>query len=328
MSEFRITTPEKGEWNDFVKACNGSIFQLYEMKEVYDRTKNYRSLLLAVKGSNEIKAGMLAELRDEKPGFLGFATRAVVEGGPLYSEKEALKALIREYDKLVKGKAVFSQFFNLHEMSDANHALAEEGYSFEDELNYLISLEKSEGELFSGIHKSRRKNIKKAEGKVNIVKMEKEQLPVFYNLVKATLDRARVPVADISLYESAFEILKPKGMAHFYLAEYDREFIGARAVLDCNGVIYDWAAGASEKHLDLFPNDILVWHILKSNAGKRKYFDFQGAGKPGSNYGPGEFKRRFGGKEVNYGRFKKIISPVKNKVTMAGFKIYQKIKWR
>lgn len=325
---FKITTPEKEEWNDFVKASNGSIFQRHEMKEVYDKTKNYKSLLLAVKSGNEIKAGMLAELRDEKPGFLGFAKRAVVEGGPLYSEKDALKALIREYDKLIKGKVVFSQLFNLHDMSDAKGTLGEEGYSFEDELNYLIGLEKSETELFSGIHKSRRKNIKKAEGKVNVVEMEKEQLPVFYRLVKTTLGRARVPVADISLYESAFEILKPKNMAHFYLAEYSDEFIGARAALDCRGIVYDWAAGASEKHLDLFPNDILVWHILKSNAGKRKYFDFQGAGKPGSNYGPGEFKRRFGGKEVNYGRFKKVISPVKNKVTMAGFKIYQKIKWR
>ena len=54
-------------------------------------------------------------------------------------------------------------------------------------------------------------------------------------------------------------------------------------------------------------------------------FDFGGAGKPNKEYGVREFKRQFGGALVNYGRCKKIHSPLKVKIAEKGFEVYRKM---
>ncbi|MCH7973680.1 MAG: hypothetical protein IH949_07305 [Bacteroidetes bacterium] len=49
-----------------------------------------------------------------------------------------------------------------------------------------------------------------------------------------------------------------------------------------------------------------------------KYFDFMGAGKPTDTYGVREFKSKFGGELVNYGRFVNINNPFLFKVGKIG----------
>jgi lipid II:glycine glycyltransferase (peptidoglycan interpeptide bridge formation enzyme) len=56
-----------------------------------------------------------------------------------------------------------------------------------------------------------------------------------------------------------------------------------------------------------------------------KVFDFGGAGIPGKEYGVREFKKQFGGKLVNYGRFEKIYRPAIKKIIFFGLKMHQKI---
>ena len=101
-------------------------------------------------------------------------------------------------------------------------------------------------------------------------------------------------------------------MAKFFLAKHKDTYIGARVVLTYNNVIHDWYAGSLNNASSLYPNDYLVWYILKWGVENNyKLFDFGGAGKPDVEYGPREFKRRFGGDLVNHGRHTYIHSPQK-----------------
>lgn len=88
-------------------------------------------------------------------------------------------------------------------------------------------------------------------------------------------------------------------------------------------MVYDWYAGSVEG-ID-YVDEILVWHILKENAGKYKFFDFGGADHPAKPYGAKEFKRSFGGQEVNFGRYEKVHSSIKMSIARMGLKIYNKI---
>jgi lipid II:glycine glycyltransferase (peptidoglycan interpeptide bridge formation enzyme) len=134
----------------------------------------------------------------------------------------------------------------------------------------------------------------------------------------------KVPLVDISLFESAFQHLVPHGLAKFFVARYEDNYIGARAVLLYKDRIYDWYAGASVDMLSFYPNECLVWHILKWGIeNKYSIFDFGGAGKPDKPYGPREFKRRFGGELVNYGRNVCTYSRGKTKIAEIGFKMYR-----
>ena len=52
-------------------------------------------------------------------------------------------------------------------------------------------------------------------------------------------------------------------------------------------------------------------------------FDFLGAGSPEKDYGVREFKSRFGGELVEYGRFERIHKPLRMKIAKLGLKLYK-----
>ena len=324
------------KWDEYVKNHPfGNIFQTTSMYNVYKKTKNYFPIKLCAinESTGKIEGVLHGVTMQEMTGLLGkgllgeFSTRSIIAGGPLVSENssDTLSKMIFEYDKKVQRKSLYTEIWNLH---DTKSLLDEvDDYDYEDHLNFLINLDLLEEDVWGQIHKSRKKNINRAIRAGVIIEEinHREMIPIFYDLLKETYTNVRVPLADMTLFESAFDELVPKNMAKFFLAKHDDTYIGSRVVLTYSNLIHDWYAGASNNASSLYPNDYLVWHILKWGVENNyKLFDFGGAGKPDVEYGPREFKRRFGGNLVNCGRYTHIHSPVKMKITDIGFKMYQK----
>lgn len=321
------------EWDNFVFSHPmGNIFQTRALYRVYAETKNYHPVNVAITDPKyqEIEGLMSGVIIREMDGFLGnFSARSIVQGGPLVapsSKKDVVTELVNKYDALASHSSLYTEIRNMYDVQDAlNHI---DSYSYIDHLDFIINLNQSEDGLWGQIHKSRRKNINRAE-KAGVVVEEmvsRDKIPVFYKLLSETYNNVKVPLADISLFESSFQQLVPKGMAKFFLARHENDYIGARAVLLYKDGIYDWYAGAAIDALPLYPNECLVWHILKWGI-ENNYsnFDFGGAGEPNKPYGPREFKRRFGGELVNYGRYVHQYSKEKIKVAEIGFKVYRKL---
>ncbi len=329
-------SPDPKQWSEFVyNHPHGNIFQTPEMAEVYKRTKNYEPITLAAIDSNtgEMVGILQAVVIKEMDGILGiFSARSVIQGGPIFIEDEngikVLKLLMEHYDKIAQKKVIYTEIRNMWDTSSISSFLNEMGYGYEEHLNFLIDLKRPEAEIWRDIHKSRRKGINRSANKGVVIEelCNRDLIPTFYEIVDETYRNVKIPVADISLMESAFELLTPK-MATFYLARYGDEYVGARAVLKYKELIYDWYAGASSDYLSLYVNEALVWHILKEGANDGfAIFDFGGAGKPNEEYGVREFKRRFGGKMVNFGRYKKVHSPAKMKIAEKGLEVYKMLK--
>lgn len=321
------------EWDNFVYSHPlGNIFQTRALYKVYAETKNYFPISIAVTDPNskDIKGVITGIIVREVDGFLrNFSSRSIVQGGPLVaiqSNKDVVIELVNKYDLHASRSSLYTEIRNMYDVQDTLNHL--EYYSFVDHLNFIINLNQSEENLWSQIHKSRRKNINRAE-KAGVVVEEivsSDEIPAFYTLLSVTYNNVKVPLADISLFESAFKQLVPKGMAKFYLARHENEYIGARAVLLYKDQIYDWYAGAAMDALSFYPNEFLVWHILKWGIDNNySRFDFGGAGEPNKPYGPREFKRRFGGEMVNYGRYVHQYSKEKVKIAELGFKVYRKL---
>ncbi|NQT71756.1 MAG: peptidoglycan bridge formation glycyltransferase FemA/FemB family protein [Chloroflexi bacterium] len=321
------------EWDEFVRQHpQKNIFQTPQMYDVYQRTKNYEPIkLFAIEQKTHLLCGVLsAVMMREVGGPLGmFATHSVVQGGPLATEDTdglVLPLLMAEHDRRIKRKALYSEIRNMHNVNQTLENVKH--YEYEDHLNFLIRLDQSEDELWKQIHRARRKNINRAirQG-VEIEEIhDKRLLEVFYGLLRETYASVGIPLAHTTLFEAAFDTLYPVDMAKFLLAKHNGKHIGARVVLLFNGAVYDWYAGASQQSLDLYPNDLLVWHVLRWGAKNGyKQFDFGGAGKPDVEYGPREFKRRFGGSLVNYGRHVRVYAPTKIAIAKVGLKFYQKL---
>lgn len=331
-----ITTsinPEK--WDHFVENHpEGNIFHTQSMAKVWNQTRKREALsLAATDDTGKIIAVLQAVIIKERIDILGsFSARSVIHGGPLYLEdsngQEAAIALIKEYDRICQNRALYSQIRNLCDTSSKVDLFKQLGYQYEEHLNFLIELEKSEDELWKQLKKSRRYGIRSAE-KNNVIIDEvsdKSLIPTVYNIIRETYRIAKVPLADISLFENAFDVLDCKGMMKIFLAKQNENYIGTIIVLLYKGVAYDWYAAAYRKYLNAYPNDLLAWHAIKwCKENGFSIFDFGGAGKPDIPYGPREFKQQFGGESTNYGRYNKVYSPFKLKIAESGYELYKRV---
>jgi lipid II:glycine glycyltransferase (peptidoglycan interpeptide bridge formation enzyme) len=172
-----------------------------------------------------------------------------------------------------------------------------------------------------------KKNIKKSQrSEVTIEEIEDQSnIRIFYNFLVEVYHDVKVPHADISLFESIFDVLQPKGMAKFHLAKHNGKYIGGRLSFIYKKVIYDEYAGVPGKYKKLYPNALLNWHVMQwGSENGYNIFDFGGAGKPNVEYGVRNFKRQFGGELVNYGRYRKEYSAIKMKIAEICFQIYKK----
>jgi len=313
-----------------------SIFQTPDMAEVYKRNKGCKPIILAAinENTNEILASLLAKKLIRKPGVLeSFSTHSTIRGGPIFVDnKDGIKAvslLLDEYNKIAEKEGIlYTRIHPLNNTPQITDVIIENGYKQSGWQNFLIHLKRSEKEIWHDIQKPRRKNINRATDRgVTIEELnDKSQIPVFYDLVKETYRYAKFPLEDISNFEATFDLLVPKGMAKFYFAKHDGKPIAARLILLLKGMIYDWYAGSDRSSMEMYPNDLLVWNILKYGSENGYYvFDFEGGGEPGNNEGWVEFKRRFGGELISYGRYTNTHQPTKMKLVKNMFEIYKKI---
>lgn len=330
-----ITTLNKNDWSEFVyNHPNGNIFQTPEMRDVYERTKHYDPISLAVTDdTGEILALVQAVVIREMDGYLGlFSARSIIHGGPLFTNgnkgKMAVLFLMDKYNKIARKRALYSETRNIHGLSEFRSLFECAGYVFEDHLNYLVDLNRHEEDVWTSIHRSMRKNIKRSQKKGVRIReiVDKSQIKIFYEFLRDVYHHAKIPLADISHFKAVFDILVPKGMAKFHMAEHDGENIGGRVTLTYNGVIYAYSVGVPKMYKQLYPNALMNWEVMRWGAENGYHtFDFGGAGNPDKDYGVREFKRQFGGKLVNYGRYKKIHSPVMMKIAEVGFEVYRKV---
>ena len=326
---------DRGKWGEFVyKHPHGTIFQTPEMRDVYARTKNYEPITLAtVDDGGEILALMQAVVIREMGGFLGsFSARSVVQGGPLFVDgevgREGVSSLMNAYNGIVHKRVIYTEIRNIYDMSEFMTLFDRAGYVYEDHLNYLVDLDRPEEEIWRSIHRSMKKNIKRSQKEGVTIRevVDRSHIKKIYGFLEDVYHNAKIPFEDISHFEAIFDILVSGGIAAFHLAEHDGEYIGGRVTLIYKGVLYAYSVGVPSKYKRLYPNALLNWELMRWGVGNDCHtFDFGGAGKPDKEYGVREFKRQFGGKLVNYGRCKKMHSPIKMRIAEAGFDVYRKV---
>ncbi|MBN1855450.1 MAG: GNAT family N-acetyltransferase [Dehalococcoidia bacterium] len=258
--------------------------------------------------------------------------RAIIHGGPLVVaglEADLLPLLLRAHDQLVGKKVVYSETWNLGPVHDA--LFAANGYTHHGHLNFVADLRRNEEELWKSLDRRvRRRVVRAAEAGVTVAEVHAEEgLAQFYAMVHSTHVRSRVPLADPSLFEAAFRNLEPAGLAVFFTAQLRGDVIAARALLMCHGRIHAWYSGFTQDGQSVCPNELLLWHAMRWGAlNGYSTFDFGGAGRPGIQYGPRDFKKKFGGRMVNFGRDVKVYSPAIHWISDRGFSVYRSLFYR
>ncbi len=327
---------EAARWRTFVdQNPDGNIFHTPEMFEVFSRTKGHQPRLwAAVRDDGEILALLPAVMITLVKGPLfPLTTRAVAYGSVLCAPSEeghaALQPLLEVYKKDVGKQALFSEFRNWADMGQLQPPLQNNGFLYEDHLNLLVDLTQPLDAIWRNVSRRKRENISSARKKASVQNVTgPEGLAVAYRLLEDVYARVRVPLTDKSMFDAALDILAPRGMFTIQMTCVQDRYDAAILLLTYHGRVFYWYIGANRSSSSS-SSSLLVWHAMQwGKENGYEVFDFGGAGKPGQEYGPREFKSRFGGVQVNYGRNVCVHSPARLKVSQFGYQFYRRISAR
>jgi CelD/BcsL family acetyltransferase involved in cellulose biosynthesis len=259
-------------------------------------------------------------------------TRAIAFSGALCTPdqagREALAFLLASYTQKAGKKALYTELRNFSDTSFIQPVYEKFNFVYEEHLDYLIDLDCSPETVLLNIGSRTRKHIRKGlrKGSVTVEQVaDRTYLSDWYELVTRTYRTAHVPLADRSLFETAFDILHPLGKVKFWLARIGSTCIAASVELLHKDVIYGWYGGVDREYSDEVPGEIIMWHILKWGAENGyRFYDFGGAGKPNEEYGVRDFKAKFGGKLVCFGRNTWVPNPLLLQVSKSVYSLYRK----
>ena len=108
------------------------------------------------------------------------------------------------------------------------------------------------------------------------------------------------------------------------LVKYEDRIIGGiLSPVFTDKVIYEWyVCGLDQEFRHVYPSVLATWaamdYALQNNIAR---FDFMGVGVPDRDYGVRDFKSKFGGELVNYGRFGRVNNKLLYAITEIGFNI-------
>lgn len=323
MTQFTVVDKlDREHWDTFVhEHPKGSVFHSSYMIDVFRGTKNYHPLFLAaLDKTGEILAMVVSICVQTLPGPLGnLSSRAIFYAEPLCREDirgaEALEVLLAEHDAKVRKKALFAEVRPLCAAGTEKAALARCGYVYTDYLNFLADLRRSKDELWHMMSKSCRAVIRRSQNRgVEVRDATTEQgVEILYDILRLSYIQAKVPLADKSLFVKALALLQPQNMIKISVAHYRERAVAAGVILLFKKKIYAWYGGLDRENIKtIFPAECLVWHEMEWGRQQQyQLYDFGGAGWPDKPYGVREFKAKFGGELVSYGRYNKVYSPWK-----------------
>lgn len=307
-----VQSLDEKKWRRFINGHpESNFFHTPEIFHVFTRTKNYTPSLWAALDDNEdvlalffpVNVTLYRRLR-------ALTTRAIAYGSVLYKRApdglDALHLLLNTYKKQISKSLLFTELRNLSDLTEAQPVLQENGFEYRDELNYLVDLNRDADLILQGLGKKTRKHIRRGLRRGYIAMSEvnnPDELREWYVVLQKTYSRARVPLADHSLFEAVLDVLVPKKMAMFLAGRIDGRIVACSLVLLHKDQIYDWYGGVDRSYGVYTPSELLIWHILKWGAENGyRVFDFGLAGNPDVEYGVRNFKAKFNGEEVCYGR--------------------------
>jgi serine/alanine adding enzyme len=130
-------------------------------------------------------------------------------------------------------------------------------------------------------------------------------------------------------FEEFYKLTKEDRLGTIQLVEYRGKIIGGiLSPVTPGKTIYEWyVCGLDQQYKELYPSVLATWagidYAVKNNIPR---FDFMGVGIPDREYGVREFKARFGGEMVNYGRFARINQRFFYGISEAGYNILTLLK--
>jgi len=323
----------KDKWDTYV--LNNPLGNVYHSSMMFNAFKACEGLvpfaLFALDENSQICGIIVGYIQTISKGLLSILTRrSVITQSPLYADCSTLDLLLESYDRLVKPKVVYSEIRNHFSCSDSIGLFEKYDFRYKPHLNYHVECSSLEI-TWKRISESKRRQIKKAvkKGVAILDDPTESQALEFYKILKDLYDnKIRKPIFAWDYFKALYDAKSENYCTKFLLIQaHDKIIGGIVCPISSTDTIHEaYIAGLDLEYKDEFPSIMATWAAIEyaciHGIGK---FDFMGAGSPDDDYGVRDFKSKFGGDLVEYGRFEAIHSRAKFMIAKTGFKLMQKL---
>lgn len=299
----------QSQWNHLLASSPyASYFQSSQCYDFYASLSFMKPFVFAVEEERELKAlvcGYLVADGGKIKQF--FSRRAIIPGGVLLANDasdEVVELLLQAVIQHLTKKAIYVEVRNLFDYSAYKTTFEKSGFSYQPHLNYQIKGDSAEA-VFERFSKSKKRQIRQAEkqGVGWEITTKKQDVEAFYSLLSDLYKkRIRRPLFPIEFFYKFVGLKEAK----LIVVKHQNRIIGGMATIALpNGNCYEWfVCGDDIDSKNLYPSVMATWvGIQTSIENQHPLFDFMGAGAPDADYGVREFKSKFGGEEVEFGRF-------------------------
>lgn len=327
---------DRSEWSGLVAAsATGTWFQSPEAYEFYaSQPELFKPFAIGLENDGALRAVCVGYVTVEKSAFKQVLTRrAIIVGGPCFAddcineEVSLLLSTLRQQLSTGANAPIYIESRNFNDYSLWKEAFAKAGFSYEPHLNFHVDTSSVEV-VEANLGKSRKRDIRTSlrDGATIIEQPTLEQVREYYaileNLYKT---RVKTPLFPFSFFEKLWQ----NKDGRFILVELNGEIIGGTVCVEQEGkCLYEWfACGRDGEWKTIFPSTLATYSGIRYAAEHNcPRFDMMGAGKPDEAYGVRDFKAKFGGTEVEHGRFLCINKPLLYKIGVLGVTVLKKLK--
>ncbi|MCX6265840.1 MAG: peptidoglycan bridge formation glycyltransferase FemA/FemB family protein [Bacteroidetes bacterium] len=339
MAEITIRTikaPFPGEtvtkWTDFIQQQpHWNFFQTADFLSLFDHCQNYQPLVLFAENSdNELAGVLVAIIISERIYGIPFK-RLLIQGGPIISNTAPdkagiLSALLKTLKLQIPGKTVFVEIRNLNQWTEEAAIFREHGFVWHDHLNDILPIQ-LKNKVFPAIKPAKQRQIRRGIENGAIIRPASSigEIENFYLLLHDLYKKkVRKPLPPLAFFINFYQKTQQENKGVILLVIYKEEVIGGMVCpFSGNNTVHEWYICSLQDRLKhLYPGVLATWagidFALRNNF---RYFDFMGIGSPQKPYGVRNFKTKFGGEIINFGRWQLINNELRYFIGILGYKL-------
>lgn len=319
----------KAKWENLqLNSDFSSPFQSYDYYRFYNSLRGYSADVFAIQQDEIILNLAVVTIQRESGLKALFSTRGIIIGGPLIRrDEESIHDLFEGIVNYYRSKLIYIEIRNYFNYSDYKSSFRKSGFKYIKWLNFHLNLS-SHKEIEASISKSRMRQIRKAiksGAKWKEAQNEYEVIEFYKILNDLYKNKIKKPLFPDQFFVEFYR----QNLGKFLLIYTDNQIIGGIMCPVYNDkAIYEYfVCGLDFEFKTYFPSVMATWAAIEYGLSNNlKYFDFMGAGPPNQNYGVRDFKARFGGELVEYGRFILVLKPFMYSIGKLGLSLLQKLK--
>ena len=333
--EYRILNDvneiDVNQWDDVIKQSNvATWFQTKIAYKFYESLPNIMiPFVIALAKENVLRGLVVGYITQEKNPIKQLLTRrAIIIGGPLLANditNQEVELLMSATRKSLKCKAIYIETRNFNDFTSWKDGFVASGFEYVPHLNFHVDTT-SKVIIEGNLSKSRKRDIRVSfrDGSVIVNNPTIEQVRSYYTIL-ADLYKTKVklPLFPLEFFEKLYEL----DSSRFLLVEYNGEIFGG-TVCVClqDKTMFEWfVCGKDGVVKNIFPSEVATYAGLQCSVDDNcAKFDMMGAGSPNVKYGVRDFKAKFGGQLVEYGRYLCVLNKLSYSLGKLGVKLLKK----